>query len=57
VPIGTSISPTLLILPARAKTLVPFDFSVPIEENQAAPFKSITGTLAKVSTLFTLVGF
>jgi 2-iminoacetate synthase len=55
IPIGTSIKPTLLIFPASAKTLVPFDFSVPIEENHSAPFRIIAGMFAKVSTLFTLV--
>jgi hypothetical protein len=53
---GTSMSPTLFILPARANTFVPFDFSVPMEENHLAPLLKITGMLAKVSTLFTLVG-
>ena len=35
VPIGTSTSPVLRILPARAKTLVPLLFSVPIAANQS----------------------
>ncbi len=56
VPIGTSMSPTLLILPARAKTFVPLDFSVPMEANHCGPLVRMTGTLASVSTLFTLVG-
>ena len=56
VPIGTSTKPTLLILPAKANTFVPFDFSVPIEANASAPSKIITGILAHVSTLLTLVG-
>ena len=55
-PIGTSINPTLFILPARANTLVPLLFSEPIDVNQSGPFKIIGGTLAKVSTLLTLVG-
>src|SRR5659263_42303 len=56
VPIGTSTRPTLLILPARAKTLVPLDVFVPIELNQSAPLFIMAGTQAKVSTLLTLVG-
>ena len=39
-----------------AKTFVPLLFSVPILLNHSAPFNRITGTLAYVSTLFTLVG-
>ena len=46
VPIGTSIRPTLLTLPARAKTLVPLLFSVPIEENHSAPRRMMGGILA-----------
>ena len=57
VPIGTSTSPVLCILPPKANTLVPFDFSVPILANHSAPFKIILGTLAQVSTLFRIVGF
>ena len=53
---GTSTSPTLFTLPARAKTLVPLDFSVPMEENQSDPLRRMGGTQAKVSTLFTLEG-
>src|SRR5208283_2848524 len=56
VPIGTSIRPVLLILPANAKTLVPLLFSVPIPANQSAPLRMIGGTLAKVSTLLMSVG-
>ena len=56
IPIGTSMRPTLLILPASANTLVPFDFSVPMDENQSAPLRIMAGILANVSTLFTLVG-
>ena len=51
------MSPTLLILPARANTLVPFDFSVPILANHFAPLSIIAGIAAKVSTLLTFVGF
>jgi hypothetical protein len=39
VPIGTSMRPVLLILPARAKTLVPLLFSVPMPANHAAPLR------------------
>src|SRR4030043_525896 len=56
VPIGTSMRPTLLIVPVRAKTFVPFDPPVPKEENHCPPFKRIRGTLAKVSTLLRTVG-
>ena len=45
-----------LTLPPRANTLVPLDFSVPIDVNQEAPFKIICGTLANVSTLLIIVG-
>ncbi|MBO5395027.1 MAG: hypothetical protein J6A28_03920, partial [Clostridia bacterium] len=40
---------------ARAKTLVPFDRSVPQEANSAAPSRRIYGTQASVSTLLTMV--
>ena len=53
VPIGTSIRPTLLILPASANTFVPFDFSVPILLYHSEPFRIIAGILANVSTLLT----
>ena len=56
VPIGTSTRPTLLILPARAKTLVPLDVFVPIELYHSAPLFIIAGIFAKVSTLLTQVG-
>src|SRR5579863_1923433 len=56
VPMGTSIRPVLVILPARANTLVPLLFSVPIPANHAAPLRAIAGTLAKVSTLLMSVG-
>ena len=46
VPIGTSTRPVLLILPPSANTLVPFDFSVPIEANHSQPLLMICGTLA-----------
>src|SRR5665648_550025 len=56
VPMGTSTSPTLLTLPAKANTFVPLLFSVPTAENHSAPFKIIGGMLANVSTLLTHVG-
>jgi len=56
VPIGTSMSPELFILPVRANTFVPLDLSVPMEENQLAPRVRTTGTLARVSTLLITVG-
>src|SRR5664279_6328653 len=56
VPMGTSISPVLVIFPASAKTFVPLLFSVPMAENQSAPLRMIGATLAKVSTLLMRVG-
>jgi hypothetical protein len=56
-PIGTSTKPALLMLPAREKTFVPFEASVPISENHFAPQLIMTGTLAQVSTLLMFVGF
>ena len=56
VPIGTSTRPVLRTLPARAKTLVPLLFSVPMPANQSAPSRMMAGTLAKVSTLLIRVG-
>ena len=52
IPIGTSTRPGFVMAPARAKTFVPFDFSVPIEAYQAAPFRMIGEMFANVSTLF-----
>ena len=46
----------IMILPVKAKTLVPFDFSVPSWQYQSAPLTIICATLAKVSTLLMLVG-
>src|SRR3989339_275064 len=51
VPMGTSTSPVLVILPTREKILVPLLDSVPMEVNQSAPLLMIMGTLAQVSTL------
>src|ERR1035438_10525213 len=56
VPIGTSIRPVLLILPASANTFVPLLFSVPMLANQSAPLRMIGATLANVSTLLISVG-
>ncbi len=57
VPIGTSTSPVLTILPARAKTAVPGLSFVPVLFSHSAPFLIICGTYASVFTLFTTVGF
>ena len=56
IPIGTSTMPVLLIDPARANTLVPLLFSVPMPANQSAPFSIIGAMLAYVSTLHMMVG-
>src|SRR5208282_6020832 len=56
VPYGTSARPVLRILPASAKTLVPFVFSVPNEAYHFAPRKMIGLMVAQVSTLLILVG-
>ena len=53
---GTSTKPVFLIFPTSENILVPLLPSVPICENQSAPFLMICGTLAQVSTLFILVG-
>ena len=47
VPMGTSIRPVLVILPASANTLVPLLFSVPIDANQSAPLRMIAGHVGK----------
>ncbi len=54
---GTSISPVLATSPVMAKVLVPGLVFVPTARKASAPFNRIKGTLAKVSTLFILVGF
>src|ERR1051325_7686081 len=56
VPIGTSMSPVLVIFPASANTFVPLLFSVPMPANHAAVLRIIVGTLANVSTLLINVG-
>ena len=57
VPMGTSTSPMLLTSPESAKTLVPLLLSVPILAYHFPPFCIIWGMLARVSTLFKIVGF
>src|SRR5262245_18116888 len=56
VPIGTSTSPVLRTLPARANTFVPLLQAEPIEAYQTPPQFRIGGTLANVSKLLTRVG-
>jgi len=46
----------LLILPAKANTLVPVEVFVPIELNHSEPLLMIAGIFARVSTLLTQVG-
>ena len=53
---GTSIRPVLVILPARAKTLVPLLLSVPMPANHSAPCWMMGAMLANVSTLLIRVG-
>lgn len=57
VPISTSTSPGKRTCPRIVYTLVPGQVGVPKERNQAAPRRRMSGTLARVSTLFTTVGF
>src|SRR3972149_624974 len=56
IPIGTSTSPVLLILPTKEKIFVPLLFSVPMAPYHFAPLLMMRGTLAQVSTLFRTVG-
>src|ERR1039457_6411786 len=56
VPIGTSMSPVLVIFPASANTFVPLLFSVPIDANQSAPLRMMGAMFANVSTLLIRVG-
>ncbi len=49
-------SNSIFIFPARAKTFVPLDFSVPIFANHAPPSTIILDAQQNVSTLFTDVG-
>ncbi len=53
---GTSTRPVWAILPTREKTFVPLLPAVPRAANQAAPRRTIEGTLAQVSTLLMTVG-
>ncbi len=53
---GISTRPVLLILPPRAKTLVPLDLPMPMAEYHSAPFLMIMAMLAMVSTLLMDVG-
>ena len=56
VPIGTSMSPVIAILPASGEDLRPLDFSRADAENQSPPRVMMGGMLAKVSTLLISVG-
>jgi hypothetical protein len=56
IPIGTSMRPPWLILPARANTFVPLLVPVPSAANAPAPWRRIHGTHASVSTLLMRVG-
>ncbi len=55
-PIGTSMSPPRLTLPASENTFVPLDFSVPSAANASGPCRKIHGRQARVSTLLMRVG-
>src|SRR6516225_2799478 len=57
IPMGTSMSPLLRILPVSEKTLVPLLFSVPSPAYHSGPPLRIGTTLAKVSTLLIKVGY
>ncbi len=57
VPMSVSISPGYSTWPRMVKTLVPGHLSVPMPRNQSAPLAMMAGMLARVSTLFTAVGF
>src|ERR1017187_3552288 len=56
IPIGISIRPVLVILPVRAKTLVPLLLSVPMLAYHCGPLRMMGAILAKVSTLLMRVG-
>jgi len=56
IPMGTSINPLPAIFPAKAKTFVPEDFSIPIALKASPPFFIIQGIFAQVSTLLIFVG-
>ena len=53
---GTSMRPVFTTLPVRAKALVPGLVLVPMEWYRSTPLRTISGTLAKVSTLLSTVG-
>ena len=55
-PIGASYWPGRVTCPDSEYSVMPLDFSVPIEENQSAPFLMMTGTDAIDSTLLITVG-
>ena len=57
VPMGTSTRPVFFTLPDSEKHLVPGLLTVPTERYQSTPRSMMSGTLAKVSTLFTQVGW
>ena len=56
VPMGTSVIPEWLSLPARVNSAVPLLPLVPIEANQSAPRSITNGTQDSVFTLFSSVG-
>ena len=56
VPIGTSMRPVFSMLPVSAKAFVPGLFSGPSDLYHSTPLLMMSGTLAKVSTLFSTVG-
>ena len=55
--VGSSTQTLLFTSPERHISLVPGNFSAPMEPNQSAPLLTISGMTAKVSTLLTTVGF
>src|SRR5512138_1637116 len=57
IPIGTSTNPERTVFPEIEKILVPRPDAVPVERNQLGPFSIMAGTLARVFTLLTIVGF
>ena len=56
VPIGTSTSPVVLILPASEKTCVPVLVLVPMPANHLPPRSTISDTMDQVLTLLRHVG-
>ena len=53
---GISTRPVFFTAPARAKTLVPLLFAVPMDAYHDAPFRMIEGIAAYVSTLLRRLG-